>query len=99
MINIKFDLPIMKNYPADDWGNAQSVPQDYHKSYFFVVGLRITNHLIKWKCGDCNREYDDLTKFVEGYDGYSDSMLPYCPFDDCGHRVYARVDTGDKYAY
>ena len=98
MINIKFDLSIMENYPADDWGQAQNNPQDYYKSYFMVVGLRIQNHFIKWKCGDCNQEYDDFTKFEMGYDGYSDSMLPYCPTVGCGHRVYVKVDTGDKYA-
>jgi len=47
MINIKFDLSIMQNYPADDWGQAQNNPQDYYKSYFMVVGLRIQNKVVK----------------------------------------------------
>ena len=46
-MNHKFDVSIMRNYPADDWGLAQSIPQDYFKSHFFVVGLRITNHINK----------------------------------------------------
>ena len=95
MNNIKFNLSTMRNYPANDWGNAQSIPQDYHKSHFFVVGLRIQNHFIKWNCnyGGCGKVYPDYSTALS-WEVRNDERLPYCT---CGHRVYLVADTGEKY--
>lgn len=103
--NIKNQLKTTESFNGDEWGPAYSQPPDYFKDHFFYreVGLLPfeTNNIIVWKCTfwseSCGAIYDDLEKLGWGYDGYSDSMLPYCP--KCGHRVYVVVDTGGKYDY
>ena len=44
-MNHKFDLSNMQNYPKDDWGEVQNIPEAYYKSYWFVVGLKICNEV------------------------------------------------------
>ena len=45
MINSKFDVEGVC-YSPNDWDKSTH-PEDYYKSYFFVVGLKIQNHVVK----------------------------------------------------
>ena len=60
---------------------------------------RMKNGIIKFECnhGGCGAVYDENDKLDSGYDGYSDTNLPYCP--KCGRRVYVTVDTLGRYMY